>query len=386
MADKFCPGCGARNPEQTKFCTSCGAQIPAAPPMQQAMGQQPPPGQPFPPVGQPQPMAQPFSPAGQPGYPAQPYQAYPMPAPAPAPAPKKKRTGLIVFLSIVAFFALIVVAIVAAASGSLKKAAEADYYEVKNDQVPSIKYVLGETRKVTGAGTEIKNGMTISYWQYESDTPQQDIDAYLSALAGMEGYIRLVDPDTMEDTGYGRDSVDSGYHLEVTAALASPGYMVSVYYIQGQIEMLDEPTTQPENRSDPRSEPATRGVEDDTKFSDMTDYYSFGSDRVPTVKKVLGFRDVLSSADLSYGGTVSIQAEYSSDEPNQDAYDYALYLVEEESFISLADVTFSDPSGHAEFGRNAAKSGYMIVISVDFHSSGYTVKAEYEVGVITPYG
>ena len=51
------------------------------------------------------------------------------------------------------------------------------------------------------------------------------------------------------------------------------------------------------------------------------------------------------------------------------------------------DLTLSEfGSSTVKFGRNAAKSGYMIVISIDFDASGYTVKAEYEKGEITRNG
>ncbi|MCL2300277.1 MAG: zinc-ribbon domain-containing protein [Firmicutes bacterium] len=354
MADKFCTNCGTLNPEASKFCISCGS------PLQ---------GQPY----------------------QQPYPAYPQQQPYAAPPaaaqPKKKRKGLMILLGIAIGFVLLIVIIVASASAGMGKAAKADYYEIVNDRIPSVKNVLGEQRKVTGLGTEIKNGIRINYWAYESPTPQQDVDAYLGALLDADGYIQMADPDTREFTGAGRNSVDPGYHFEVTAKLEPSGYRITVYYVQGEIEMLENPGTD-EPYSEPyvpssSTGPATGNAGNNTAFSADDDYYLFGGDRVPSVKNILGYRSVPSSGRFTMSGATILQVEYKSDTPNQDAYEYLMHLNENEGFVSLASVDFAEPSGQAKFGRNSVDSGYMIVLTLDFDQTGYKLEAKYLEGEVT---
>ena len=244
MADKFCTNCGTRNPEQTKFCTGCGSPLTAVPPAQQAMGQPPP--QPMPPMGGPMPPSaeQPFQ---NPPY-AQPYPMAPMaPSMPAAPPAKKKRKGLKVLLGFLISIALIVTAILLL----IGKASSMDYYKIQNDKVPSVKYVLGEKRKVLIAGAASQNGINGKYFAYKSDTPQQDIDTYLTVLLEKEGFIKMVNPDTMEVTGVGRNSVEPGYHIEVLVEPASDGYVVTVYYAQGEIEIIN--TSTDDGRVEPTS-------------------------------------------------------------------------------------------------------------------------------------
>ena len=403
MADKFCSNCGTSNPETAKFCVSCGTPAAAAvpPPAEQPM---PPVEQPAQFMGQPMQPTQPIErPASQqqpyPGYPPQPQpfqnQPYPM-APTPAAKPKKKGKGVLIGCgSALAFVVLIAVIIVVAASSALRKAANADYYNIKNDQVPSVKYVLGEKRKVTGTGTEIKNGVTNTYWQYDSSTPEQDIDTYFNSLAENEGWTPVYDGD-MEFAGVGRNSVTPGYQLEVQAEHTDDGYIISVYYLQGQLEMLKTPGAGADDLEDdpyndsyvPFSsyvppETTTASVGNDANFSADADYYYFGNDRVPSVKQILGYRDVSSSARFAMGGETHLQAEYKSETPNQDAYNYLVHLMENDGFISLAEVSFTAPSGRAEFGRNSVDTGYIIILTLDFDSAGYKIEAQYKEGKVT---
>ena len=208
----------------------------------------PPAGQPFPPPPQqypppPQPFQDPSYAQPYPAYPQQPYAA----PPAAPPAKKKKHTGLKVLLGFVGAIALLVTAIILI----MGKASRMDYYKIQNDQVPSVKYVLGEKRKVIAAGAETRNGMPTKYFAYRSDTPQEDMDAYFASLREKEGFIKLVDPDTMEAVGVGRNSVEPGHHIEVVVEPSSDGYIVTVYYVDGELEMIN--TSTDDDRVEPTS-------------------------------------------------------------------------------------------------------------------------------------
>jgi len=206
---KFCATCGAPLDDAAKFCPGCGTQ--------QAQTQQPAPVQ----------AQQPYTPQYQ--------QAYaPVPAAPPAPPQRKKRKGLVVLGALGSIVLLIVVI----AASALSKAGGADYYKVKDDQVPSINYVLQEKRKVVKSGTSINNGITVVYREYASSTPRQDIDTYFDYLAEKAGWIPVYGAN-MEFAGVGRNSVTPGYQLEIQAEQAAAGYTISVYYLKGQLEMLN---------------------------------------------------------------------------------------------------------------------------------------------------
>ncbi|MDR2687182.1 MAG: zinc ribbon domain-containing protein [Oscillospiraceae bacterium] len=378
MADRFCTNCGGKLPEQTKFCTACGAQ-------------------------QPQPQAQPqqFQPQQyqQPAPAAQPYPAYPQQQPYAAPPaaakPKKKHKGLKILLGFVGAIVLLIVSI-AALKG---KAASMDYYKIQNERVPSIKYVLGEKRKVSGAGTEIRDGMSIKSFKYLSDTPEQDMDAYYAAMVEKEGYTRLADPETMEVTGVGRNSEKPGHHIEVTATPTSTGYTISVYYIQGELQMInasddpepsgddDDIVTQPSNVQPPVTQAPKPPAGDDTKFTDTADYFFIGPDKVPTVNKAVGYRKSPSSATSTWMGAINIQVDYLSDSPGEDTYNYVLYLQDNDGFVCLADVdTFATPEGEAIFGRNSVEAGQRLIMTVTWDSGGYNVHLQRAEGEIVPNG
>ena len=229
---KFCTGCGAPLDDAAKFCMSCGT--PSAQPQPEPQPQ---------PQPQPEPEAQQYQQPPQqqyqqpqqfqpPQYQQPQYQQQPQ---QPAAKPKKKGKGLKVFLCIVGVFAVLIASIALL----MGKASRMDYYKLMKDQIPSVKLALGEKRKVTGAGTKIENGMNIKNFSYSSDTPQEDIDAYYAYLLDKAGYIRMYDPDTMEFSSVGHNSVTPGNHIEVIAETDSGGYVVTLYYAKGEIQMIN---------------------------------------------------------------------------------------------------------------------------------------------------
>mgnify|MGYP001265045923 CR=1 FL=1 len=113
----YCKNCGALNAEGATFCTSCGTPLTSDAPEQPVQAQAPPPPPPAP-VQYAAPPEYPQA-APPPGYPP---QAYPpqqpgYPYPPQAPAPKKKKTGLIIGLSVAAVAILVVVLILVLGGG-----------------------------------------------------------------------------------------------------------------------------------------------------------------------------------------------------------------------------------------------------------------------------
>jgi len=260
---KFCPNCGTGLDEATKFCMNCGtpAPQPAAPPEAQ------PPAQPeAPPAPEPAPAPFPQQPEQQPVYqgqlPPQPFPQYPQqpfpqyPQQPQQPSPPKKKSKLPLILAIIAVVVIGgIAAIVAGAVGAVNKAANADYYVLGNDQIPSVKYVLGEKRKITSASTSINNGVTMKEYQYSAPDVDQGLEMsqYLTYLRE-EGFLLLTDADFTVPEAWckvGRNSVDDGYEIIVQIDYNTAGYTIIAVKEEGEITPATNDPTPPNNQPKP---------------------------------------------------------------------------------------------------------------------------------------
>ena len=266
---KFCSNCGTGLDEAAKFCANCGTTTVAVPPAPEPEPQ-PAPTQPsplpFPVEQQPQYIAQ-QQPAQQQAAPlpyAQPQQPYPQaPQPypaAPPPAQKKSKKGLVIALAIIA---VIVIGGIAAAvigiAGAFSKPSKIDYYEMGNDKIPSVKLVLGEVRKVVSSSASISNGVTTKVYQYNAPAVDQGLEMsqYLTYLREEDGFLLLTDVDFNVPEAsciVGRNSVDSGYELQLQIAYNTGGYIITILKQEGEIT------------------PASDGEPDDLDDYDPNDY------------------------------------------------------------------------------------------------------------------
>jgi len=282
---KFCSNCGTGLDDTAKFCLNCGtpvAQPPAQPEQPPVQPEAPPPTpeavQPEPAPVPPQPAAPiPVQPQPYAQYPQQPYpqpqqpymqpQPYPQPYPeAPLPAPKKK-SKLPLVLAIVAVVVLGgIAAIVAGIVGAVNKTANADYYVLGSDQIPSVKLALGEKRKITSASTSISNGVAMKEYQYSAPDVDQalEMSQYLTHLRG-QGFLLLTDVDFSAPEAWckvGRNSEDSGYQVVVQIEYDNKGYTVIVVKEEGSIQAntnnTEDPTTPAEDPTQPYERPTRR--------------------------------------------------------------------------------------------------------------------------------
>ncbi|MCL2150267.1 MAG: zinc ribbon domain-containing protein, partial [Dehalococcoidia bacterium] len=228
---KFCISCGAQLGDTVKFCASCGTQ-------QQSAQQTP--SQPQ----QPRPQAQPYQPQPQ-------YQQQYAPAPI-APKNKKSRLPLILSVIGVCLVAVIigVVLLSTCAMNIVDKTAKADYYEIGKDKIPSVKLVLGEERTVTRVSTSIENGATRKEIEYKVSGTQQNDEMwdYFIYLCNVDGFLQLSDViDFNGPSGIGvvgRNSVESGYEIQLQIKYDRNGYTISMIRQQGGIISYD-PSSRP---------------------------------------------------------------------------------------------------------------------------------------------
>ena len=220
---KFCSNCGTQLSEDTKFCTGCGARQDDA--AQPAAPQQP---------AQQQPIVQQQ-------YQQAPYQQQPYAYAAPKKKSKLPLILAIVFVSLAA----VVTGIVLLAGSLLGKAAKADYYEIGKDRIPSVKFALGEERKVTGDVTSISGKVIKKEIQYKVSGSDQgeEMWEYYSYLHEHDGFLRLGEIDFDGQSGIGligRNSADEGYELQMQIKYDRRGYTITIIKQPGGITPAEQ--------------------------------------------------------------------------------------------------------------------------------------------------
>ena len=224
---RFCGNCGAQITEGKKFCAGCGKNIEELQPVQQTQTVQ----QPY------QPVQQQTEPAGQQQY-QQPYTA--------APAKKKRKVPLpvIILLS----FAAVVCVIIAVALLVTDNTAKQDFIKIGKDEVPSVKLILGEERKVTGVTSSTENGFAKKVIEYSVAKDQNsEMLKYAQALYDDYGFVNITDNDFTGPTGtdfeFAKESVEKGCVVIVRIDYDLNGYTVTLVQGEGTITNNDNSDT-----------------------------------------------------------------------------------------------------------------------------------------------
>jgi len=122
----------------------------------------------------------------------------------------------------------------------------------------------------------------------------------------------------------------------------------------------------------------------------QADYYTIGTDRIPSVKKALGSERKVTGVNTSISNgvtTKTITFQVTGTQQNADMLAYVNYLIKNDNFYALADADFSTASSTANLGRNSTESGQQLTVQVDYDTTGYTltlVKQKGKVTVNTP--
>jgi len=199
----------------------------------------------------------------------------------PAPGGKKKGVPLIakIFIGLGIGLALIVGAIILVISlvgGSLKKTAEADYYEIGSDTVPSVKFILGEVREVNSVNTSTGSGVTTKAIGYNVSKNQgAEMEEYAMALMGSHGFYSINDFDFSGSTGKGfefsRESDEKGLIIILTIDYDSKGYTITLARGEGTLT-TPAPTPEPTPEPTPKPEPEETPEPVETPDSDEIDF------------------------------------------------------------------------------------------------------------------
>jgi len=216
---RFCANCGAQITEGKKFCASCGQNIEEPQPALQTQ-----PVQTYQPVQQ-------TAPAEQQQYMQQPQYQQPY-----APTKKKRKVPLPV--KILLGFVAVVCVIITVALLATGNTAKQDFIKIGKDEVPSVKYILGEERKVIGVSSSVeKNGVVKKVIEYSVAKDQNsEMFQYAQALYDDYGFVNITDNDFTGSTGtdfeFAKESVEEGCLVIVRIDYDLEGYTITL--VQGE--------------------------------------------------------------------------------------------------------------------------------------------------------
>jgi len=132
------------------------------------------------------------------------------------------------FLIIGGCIALVAIGIVVISLlfGIFEGVENADYYKFGDDQVPSIKLVLGEVRSITGSESSASSGQFIRRYTYRidsqihgSDQVEDDLSRYTGHLMRYEGFY-LTEERSASSTYRG------GYRVSYAKESVEPGKII----------------------------------------------------------------------------------------------------------------------------------------------------------------
>ena len=225
----FCNNCGAQLPEDKKFCGSCGQPVTVgvAPQQQQQSTSQPQ----YPQQPQPQ-----YPPPQQ--YPQQP--GYPPPMPPKSGSSKKILIPIITVVTI----SIIAVALVLVLTAG-NKFEKMDFFEIGGDQVPSVMYVLGETRKITDATVSASSKAEKMVVAYEVEKNQgAEMEEYAEALMDDYDFLSVNEYDFSGNRGknfqFAKESdEDDDYIVVVRIDYTTSGYTLTITRGKGTLTVHD---------------------------------------------------------------------------------------------------------------------------------------------------
>ena len=121
-------------------------------------------------------------------------------------------------------------------------------------------------------------------------------------------------------------------------------------------------------------------------------YYDMGKDRITSMGGFAGERKMTGVETSISNGVATNIYKYQTDpqiktQAVDDVYGYIFYLVEKENFIFTIDIPeFPDNGGiDIQLAKESADAGKIIVLEIDYKTSGYTLTFSKFEGTLTYY-
>ena len=115
--------------------------------------------------------------------------------------------------------------------------------------------------------------------------------------------------------------------------------------------------------------------------------YDFGTDKIPSINAIIGetrkVTGVSAGTSVSTSGSAQYkQYDYETASMVKDLMAYWAYL-QSNGWLALKDFNLNASSGEMEVGKESADNGKILIISVKFEQSGYTIKITKVAGTLT---
>ena len=151
---------------------------------------------------------------------------------------KKSRKLLVIILVIVAVIAAGVVTAILVTGNTSKK----DFIKIGKDEVPSVKYIIGEVRNVTGVNSSIENGVSKKVITYSVlENQREEMLKYAQALYDNYHFWYY---ETNEDDFSGsegidlrlaKESVEEDFIIIVRIDYDRSGYTITLTRVRGTL-------------------------------------------------------------------------------------------------------------------------------------------------------
>ena len=113
-----------------------------------------------------------------------------------------------------------------------------------------------------------------------------------------------------------------------------------------------------------------------TSRAGTVDYYTIGSDKVPSVKFVLGQDRTVSKFSSSTSSGVTTQTityQVPGSGQNSEMLQYAFYLHNKDNFTTMPDSNFTGAIGKGGFYRASVDAGQELVVGISYDTTGYII-------------
>jgi len=126
-------------------------------------------------------------------------------------------------------------------------------------------------------------------------------------------------------------------------------------------------------------------------MSATAEYYILGNDRIPSVMKAVGLRNVVKSDTKIVDDDVTIMLVVYWTDPNDmtqaanDMAKYFQYLLANDDFLSLKafDGLPYDGGVEMKFAKNSVDDGKIIILNIDYSTTGYSLEFTKGKGTLT---
>jgi type III secretory pathway component EscR len=113
--------------------------------------------------------------------------------------------------------------------------------------------------------------------------------------------------------------------------------------------------------------------------------YKLGDDTIKSIKTIVGKRKLTFTSSKVSNDVTEKEYVYKSDTVREDLEEYVEYLIDEEEFLIIKSIDLTKKSSTFQLGKESEDSDEIILMTIDYNSSGYTINMVKGEGTLTRY-